>query len=281
MSFFGFGKKKEAEQKAEPLPAPKSSSSMPPSVDPAALVSKKEDFPFEHINSSPLDMPQEKPPEAVQKVEIPMPEAPIPDFLDAAPGPMKEADLSELAKQLPLQDIPLPPKEEQPALEVPLDMSFDIPADFAKPLAKEETPEPSQEQTFVREELPAFNPQDFEELHSHTMNIETRPVSETPGQYQDPSDMGADLLGPEKKIRRFKVTKINGELYVEAESYKFFLENMVTMHEDLKRTNELFLSYSDENQQEDRLYKKMFQQLNSIHEDLIKIDHELFERESW
>ena len=179
--------------------------------------------------------------------------------------PIMDDSLSELSRQLPIQDVPLPPDNEMKE-EDPVDLALEIPESLTLP---------SEEK---KEVLPEFSAQEFEEIAPPQDETTPEPREEH-GRYDAPADMGSELLGQDRKVRRFKVTKINGELFVEAESYKFFLENMVTMHEDLKRTNELFLRYSGENVEEDKLYKKMFQQLNNIHEDLIKIDHQLFERE--
>ena len=299
MGFFGFGKKKESKEESlpPPNPAPEQSSlrGAPPSVDPAALLGKETatelkqevdtgDFPFEHISSLPIELdnkpnmvtPALQPlPEPTPKADSPPPETPSPDiFFDEAPMPeqAQTMDLNELAKQLPIQDIPKPPSDEKTAPQ--MDFELEIPDDFIKPEVYS-NPEP------VPEQLPEFTMSDFEEVAQVEDQNEIRKPIDESGRHQEPAEMGAYLLGEEKPSRRFKITKINGELFVEAESYKFFLENMVTMHDDLKRTNDIFLKYSDENSEEDRLYARMFQELNSIHDDLIKIDHKLFEREEW
>ncbi len=289
MGFFGFGKKKEEVKVSEPLPVPEAapSSSMDasqgisPPVDAAALLPKKEendDFPFEHIHSSPLDM---EPSPVTLPVEQapPIPEPQMPsqkNMLEEAPFPEEHPamDLSELSKQLSIQDVPRPPEQEVGSDDA-MNLSLDIPDDLMMP---EVEPEPEQVEEAKKEVLPEFASQEFEQVQSPEEERVPLQVAEH-GRFDEPADMGSELLGPDRKVRRFKVTKINGELFVEAESYKFFLENMVTMHEDLRRTNDLFLRYSNENIDEDQLYKKMFQQLNNIHEDLIKIDHQLFERE--
>ncbi|MEK6964120.1 MAG: hypothetical protein AABX70_06855 [Nanoarchaeota archaeon] len=284
MSFFGFGKKKEEMSVGTPLPVPEEASSKPmdasqgisPAVDAAAFLPKKEDFPFEHISSLPFDMePSPVSPPVEQATPTPEPQMLAPEhILNEAPSPEEhpEMDLSELSRQLPIQDVPRPPEQGMSSDET-MDLSLDIPDD----LMMSET-EPEQAQEVKREVLPEFASQEFEEMQSPHEEMVPLQVAEH-SRFDEPSDMGSELLGSDRKVRRFKVTKINGELFVEAESYKFFLENMVTMHEDLRRTNDLFLKYSNENIDEDQLYKKMFQQLNNIHEDLIKIDHQLFERE--
>ncbi|HLD05481.1 MAG TPA: hypothetical protein VJG90_07205 [Candidatus Nanoarchaeia archaeon] len=288
MSFLGFGKKKEEVKIAEPLPAPQMSPvtsapvSASPLVDAAALLGSKassdlskpqDDFPFEHLTRSPLEEePKATPiPEPTpQGMPLGSPvQAQHEELLEEAPAPMEEspmpemANLSELSRQLPIQDIPRPPDHEMKE-EDSFDLALDIPESLT--LAQEK-----------KEKLPEFSAQEFDEIVSPQEEIMPEPIVEH-GRYDSPADMGSELMGSDRKVRRFKVTKINGELFVEAESYKFFLENMVTMHEDLRRTNALFLKYSTENIEEDKLYKKMFQQLNNIHEDLIKIDHQLFER---
>ena len=144
MSFLGFGKKKEEVKVSEPLPPPtqqapvEASKGISSPIDAAALLPKQEDFSFEHITQSPLEANALDTPPPIEKVEL-VPVMPTPEqLLEDAPAPEEhsEMDLSELSKQLPIQDVPRPPENE--TLMDSSDLSLDIPDDLMMPEAEPE-----------------------------------------------------------------------------------------------------------------------------------------------